>query len=293
MTAAVGPTDRPELGTQNHPLPPPNRTARSSPGTSCAAFRAMLLRDFTILDKRLPQFVAGTVMQPLMLVFVLTYLFPKIGQAIGGGGGASRFSSLLMAGIVAQTIIFVGIFTVGTEMVRELGITGEMEDRLLAPTSVYLVAAEKIVSGGLQALFSAMVVFPIGAFVPSTPVYLDVQPVVLLTLTPLACLNAAALGLTMGSRFSPGTASYLFGVVALPLSFLGAIFYTWPSLTPVPALKYALLANPLVYVSEGFRAALVPSEPHLSLAVVYPAMIVSAVVFTVLGVRGLKQRVVT
>ena len=253
----------------------------------------MLLRDFTILDKRLIQFVAGTVMQPLMLVFVLTFLFPKIGQAIGGGGGASRFSSLLMAGIVAQTIIFIGIFSVGTEIVRELGVTGGMEDRLLAPAPIFMVAAEKIVSGSLQALFGAMVVFPIAAFVPATPVFLEVQPLVLLTLTPLACITAAALGLTMGSRFSPDTASYLFGVVALPLSFLGAIFYTWPSLTPVLPLKYALLANPLVYVSEGFRAALVPSEPHLSLAVIYPVMIICAVVFTVLGMRGLKKRVVS
>jgi len=96
----------------------------------------------------------------------------------------------------------------------------------------------------------------------------------------------------MGSRISPETASYLFGVVSLPLSFLGAIFYTWPSLTPVLPVKYALLANPLVYVSEGFRAALVPSEPHLSLFVIYPAMIVFAAVFTVLGIRGLSQRVV-
>ncbi len=292
MSMAIDLSGPAEEGSQE-PGPAVKARTRSTSGASWSAFRAMLLRDFTILDKRLPQFVAGTVMQPLMLVFVLTYLFPKIGQAIGGGGGASRFSSLLMAGIVAQTIIFIGIFSVGTEIVRELGVTGEMEDRLLAPTPISLVAIEKIVSGGLQALFGAMVVFPIGAFVPSTPVYLEVQPLVLVTLTPLACITAAALGLTMGSRFSPNTASYLFGVVALPLSFLGAIFYTWPSLTPVLPLKYALLANPLVYVSEGFRAALVQSEPHLSLAVVYPAMLVSAVLFTWLGIRGLKKRVVT
>jgi len=252
----------------------------------------MLLRDFTILDKKLPQFVAGTVIQPLMLVFVLTNLFPRIGQGIGGGGGAARFSSVLMAGIVAQTIIFIGIFAVGTALVRELGVTGEMEDRLLAPTSISMVAVEKIVSGGLQALFGAMVVFPIGALVPTTPVYLGVRPLVLLTLTPLACILAASLGLTMGSRISPDTAAYLFGVVSLPLSFLGAIFYTWPSLTPVLPFKYALLANPLVYLSEGFRAALVPSEPHLSLFVIYPAIIFFTVVFTVLGVSGLRKRVV-
>lgn len=292
MTVAVGSGEPSGAGAADQPE---DVAETMSPRTaSWIAFRAMLLRDFTILDKRLLQFVAGTVMQPLMLVFVLTYVFPKIGQDIGGAtSGASRFSSLLMAGLVAQTIIFIGIFTVGTELVRELGVTGEMEDRLLAPTPIALVAVEKIVSGGLQALFGALVVFPIAAFVPSTPVFLDVQPLVLLTLTPLACITAAALGLTMGSRFSPDTAAYLFGVVALPLSFLGAIFYTWPSLTPVPVLKYALLANPLVYVSEGFRAALVPSEPHLSLAVIYPALILFAVVFTVSGIRGLRQRVVT
>ncbi len=290
MTTIAGPGDP---AGQGMPVPATRIDTRSTRGASWVAFRAMLLRDFTILDKRLPQFVAGTVMQPLMLVFVLTYLFPKIGQEIGGTtSGPSRFSSLLMAGLVAQTIIFIGIFTVGTEIVRELGVTGELEDRFLAPTTISVVAVEKIVSGGLQALFGALVVFPIASFVPSTPVYLDVQPVVLLTLTPLACITAAALGLTLGSRFSPGTASYLFGVVALPLSFLGAIFYTWPSLDPLPVVKYALLANPLVYVSEGFRAALVPSEPHLSLAVVYPAMVAFAVVFTVLGVRGLRERVV-
>lgn len=44
----------------------------------------------------------------------------------------------------------------------------------------------------------------------------------------------------MGSRFSPETASRLFGVAALPLAFLGVILYTWPSLDPVPFIKFVL-----------------------------------------------------
>lgn len=280
MTAVEAvPALRHKAGTARHP--------------SWAAFKSMLLRDFTVLDKHLPQFVAGTVMQPLMLVFVLTNVFPEIGQGIGGVGGSARFSSLLMAGIVAQAIIFIGIFSVGSELVREFGVTGEVEDRVLAPVPISVVALEKIVAGGLQALFGAMVVFPIAAFVPATPVYLDVNFSVLLTVAPLACLTAASLGLTMGTRIKPRTASYLFGVVALPLSFLGAIFYTWPSLDPIPWLKYVLLVNPLVYVSEGFRAALVAGEPHLSLAVIYPALIGFSVLFGVIGTRGFRQRVLS
>lgn len=275
---------------QAWPVRPRLVTARSS---SWAAFRGMLLRDFTVLDKNLPQFVAGTVMQPLMLVFVLTNVFPEIGQGIGGVGGSARFSSLLMAGVVAQSIVFIGIFSVGTDMVREFGVTGELEDRVLAPAPVAVVAAEKIVAGGLQGLFGAMVVFPVAAFVPATPVYMDVELPVLLTVTPLACLMAASLGLTMGTRFKPRTASYLFGVVALPLSFLGAIFYSWPSLDPIPWLKYALLVNPLVYASEGFRAALVAGEAHLPLTVIYPALIGFTTMFTLLGMRGFRRRVLS
>ncbi|CAN5196344.1 ABC transporter permease [soil metagenome] len=271
----------------------PDGVTRSTRAASWAAFRAMLLRDFTVLDKQLAQFVSATVMQPLMLVFVLTYVFPKIGQAIGGAGGSARFSSLLMAGLVAQAIIFFGIFNVGMDLVREFNVTGELEDRVLAPTPVSIVAVEKIVAGGLVGLFTGMVVFPVAAFVPATPVYLDVNLALLATIAPLTCLMAAAIGLTLGSFFNPRTASYLFGVVALPLSFLGAIFYSWSSLDPIPWLKYALLANPLVYASEGLRAALVAGEPHLSLVAVYAALIAFTVLFTAVGIRIFKRRVLT
>ena len=41
------------------------------------------------------------VLQPLLLVFVFTYVFPKIGQGVGGSGrGGRTFSTLLVAGVV-------------------------------------------------------------------------------------------------------------------------------------------------------------------------------------------------
>ncbi len=48
------------------------------------AFRALLGRDLAVLRKELPIFVVRTVMQPLLLLFVFTYVFPRIGQAVGG-----------------------------------------------------------------------------------------------------------------------------------------------------------------------------------------------------------------
>ena len=84
----------------------------------------------------------------------------------------------------------------------------------------------------------------------------------LLTLTPLACYMCGALGLTFGTRFDPRTVPMLFGIVVLPLTFLGGIYYSWSSLAPIRWLQILVLVNPLVYMCEGFRAALTNGTAH-------------------------------
>lgn len=260
--------------------------------STAAAFGALLLRDLTVLRKNLKEFIPRTVLQPLLLVFVFTYVFPKIGQGVGGGGAAaSVFSSVLVAGVVATAILFQGIQAVALPLVQEFGYTREIEDRVLAPLPVSLVAFEKIVAGGLQCLFAGLIVFPIAAVVPATPVHLELQWPILLTLVPLGCLMSGALGLMFGTAFEPRTVPMLFGVILIPITFLGSTYYSWLALEPIPWLQDLTLLNPLVYLSEGFRAALTP-VPHMSLLAVYPVLLGFATVFTWLGIRGFTKRVI-
>jgi ABC-2 type transport system permease protein len=251
------------------------------------------MRDLTVLDRDLKEFLPNTLMQPVLLVFVFTYVFPKIGQGIGGSGNVGRFSTLLLGGLVAQSIIFQGLFRVALPLAREFDITMELEDRVLAPTSITTIAFEKIVAGALQSLFAGLIVFPVACFLPSTPIYLRAHWPVLVTITPLACYTSAALGLTIGTRMEPRLVPVLAGFIALPLGFFGAIFYTWDALTPIPWLKAAVLVNPLVYMSEGFRAGLSIGVVHMPLAAVYGALLGFAVVLTALGVSGFKKRVLS
>jgi ABC-2 type transport system permease protein len=257
------------------------------------AFFALMLRDLTVLRKQLGQFLPRTLLQPFLLVFVFTYVFPKIGQGVGGSGaGAALFSTMLVAGVVGLSIMFQGIQSVALPMVQEFGYTREIEDRVLAPMPVSLVAMEKVASGALNGLFSAILVFPIAAIVPATPVHLQIDWPVLLTLAPLACYMCGALGLTFGTFFDSRTVPLLFGIVVLPLTFLGAIYYPWQSLEPIRWLQIAVLLNPLVYMCEGFRAALTP-VPHMTLWAVYPVMIGFSTLFTWLGIKSFKKRVLS
>jgi ABC-2 type transport system permease protein len=275
---------------------------RSTASASWTAFRALLLRDLVVLRKTLSAFIPRTVLQPFLLVFIFLYVFPKIGTAVGGGGGGaaeSGFASILIAGTVGLSIMFQGIQAVALPMVQEFGYTKEIEDRVLAPLPVWMVAIGKVTAGAIQGLIAAAIVFPVAAVVhvKEIQVHLTVHWPILVTMLPLACVMCAALGLTFGTRFDPRQVPVLFGIIILPMTFLGGTYYAWTALTPVKVgawswLQTLVLANPLIYVTEGFRAALTRS-PHMHLYAVYPVMVGFCALFLWLGIKGFRKRVLS
>lgn len=261
------------------------------------AFLALLARDAAMVRKNIRMFVMRTIMQPLLLMFVFTYVFPKIGQGVGsqqtgGVDAAAQFSTILVAGVVGLAIIFQGVQAVALPLVTEFGYSKEIEDRVLAPLPVSLVAIEKIVAGMIQGLMSAIIVFPIAAFVPATSPKLHVNWLILLTLAPLAGWTSAALGLTLGTKVQPLQVPQLFAFIVLPMTMLGCIYFPWTKLSSIRWLEIAVLINPLVYMCEGFRAALTKSS-HMSLLAVYGALLGFAALFTRSGLKGFAQRVVS
>ncbi|MPZ65285.1 MAG: ABC transporter [Pseudonocardiaceae bacterium] len=264
---------------------------RSRGAAGAAAFRGLILRDIAVLRRQIHIFLARTVVQPLLLVFVFAHVFPQIAQGVGGATGASRFTNVLVPGVVALAIVINGVQAVAVNLVGEIGHEREINDRVLAPLPVSVVALEKILYGAMEGLLAGLVVFPIAAVIPATPFALDPTWPVLLTVIPLACLASAALGLALGTAMQPRSLTFLFNIVLLPLTMLGGLFYSWSDLETIPWLQVAVLLNPLTYMSEGLRAALVTDVGHLPLMAVYVPLAVFAVGFTMIGVRGFRRRV--
>jgi ABC-2 type transport system permease protein len=273
---------------------------RSTFEASRAALSALILRDLVVLRKHLWEFIARVLIQPFLLVFVFLYVFPRIGQGIGAGAGRvaeSQFATVLVPGVVAISIMFQGIQAVALQMATEFGYTREIEDRVQAPCPVWLVAAAKVLSGAVQGLLAALIVFPIAAVVHASGVdaHLTVHWLVVLTLIPLACVMMTCLGLLLGTTFEPRNIGLMFGFVVLPLTFLGGTYYQWTRLGAVTVggfawLKTLVLINPLIYVAEGMRAALTQAT-HMPLYVIYPVLITFTVAFWTLGLRNFKRRV--
>jgi ABC-2 type transport system permease protein len=262
--------------------------------TPLGTFGALLVRDLNVLRKNLIEFIVRSLMQPLLFVFVFTYVFPKIGLGVGGASKEAAFSSLLVPGVVSIACMFQGVQAVALPLVQEFGFTREIEDRVMAPLPIAGVAIEKIVAGAIQGIIAALAVFPLAAIVPATPVHLDVQWPLLLTLLPLTALTGSALGLVMGTKVEPRRVMLLFGLVVIPLTFLGATYYPWALLHDIKWLQVVVLVNPLVYMSEAMRAALTPDVvPHMHTGVLYLALIGFTAVMGWIGIRGFRQRVLS
>jgi ABC-2 type transport system permease protein len=274
---------------------PGARPATAAVGHGRAAWQAivgLMTRDLRVLRREAGAFLTRTVMQPLLFVFVFAYVFPRIGQGIGGAAGGD-FATVLVPGLVAVAIIFQGIIAVALPLSNEFGGTREIEDRIMAPVRVEVVAIEKILFGAVQSVLAGLVVLPMVTLIPAAPVALEVTSWPLLVVVGLlSALLSGALGLALGTFVGPRQIGLMFSVVVLPLTFLGAVYYPWAALSSIPWLQALVLLNPLVYVSEGLRAALTPSIDTMPIAVVLAALVVSVTALTAVGLRGFVRRTI-
>lgn len=261
------------------------------------SFAGLFLRDLHVLRRELFPFVIRVCMNPMLFLFVFTFIMPHM------SGGASMnptaaamgtsFSTVLLPGLMAVAIMFSGIAAVALPLAQEFGITREIDDRVMCPLPVAAVAIEKIVFSAMQSIIAAIVVFPLAYYIPTTPVVAHVQSwPYLIVILILASITSGALGLTIGTTVEPKQIGLIFGVVVMPITFLGCVYYPWKALDHIPWLQMGVLVNPIVYMSEGLRSALTPALPHMHPALILGMLTFFLALLTWLGIRGFKRRVI-
>jgi ABC-2 type transport system permease protein len=279
-------------------LPPISRGAESTKSMQYArAFTGLFLRDLHVLRRELLPFVIRVCMNPLLFLFVFTFIMPHM-----SGGAAMNpttamagmnFSTVLLPGLMAVAIMFSGIAAVALPLAQEFGITREIDDRVMCPLPVAAVAIEKMCFSAVQSMIAAAVVFPLAYYIPSTPVVAHVSnwPFLIAVLV-LASLTSGALGLTIGTSVKPQQIGLIFGVVVMPITFLGCVYYPWAQLDKLPWLQLGVLVNPIVYMSEGLRSALTPALPHMPNLLVLVMLTFFLALLTWLGIKGFLRRVI-
>jgi ABC-2 type transport system permease protein len=265
--------------------------------TLIKTFAAMMAREGRVLRRNMIGTFMRTVMQPLLFVFVFTYVLPKIGAAgIFGAGAAAgtTFATVLLPGLMASMLFTQGIMAVTFPLVMEFSWQRTIEDRALAPVPIRVLAIQKIIAGAVQAFIGALIVIPIVLLVhaPGQAPQVNVTNWALLTLILVAgSLLTASLGLLLGTLMDPRKMQMLFAAILLPATMLGCVYYPWSALSSIRWLQIAVLINPMVYMSEGLRAVLTPQTGHLAMWAILLVLVGGTALLGYLGTKAFTRRV--
>jgi ABC-2 type transport system permease protein len=266
------------------PAPPASVPARRAPVGALQAFLAILGRDLFVTGAELPAFLAQAILQPLFMAFVFGKVLIDLGFA------RPEFAQLLLPGLVALTIMLTALQSSALPLVIDFSFTKEIEDRLLAPLPLSMVAVEKMLFAALRALVAGTLMLPIGRWIIG-PLSLPADRVwILILFMVLGALAGSGMGMLLGTLVPPNRISIMFALVLTPLLFTGCVQYPWPALAHLRWFQVVTLFNPITYASEGVRSAMLPLSPHLTTWKAAAALVAVTVVLAALGIAGFLRR---
>jgi ABC-2 type transport system permease protein len=266
--------------------------------TLVKTFLAMMAREGRVLRRNLIGTFMRSIMQPLLFVFVFTYVLPKIGSGGVFSGGAratgTTFATVLLPGLMASMLFTQGIMAVTFPLVMEFSWQRTIEDRALAPVPIRVLAIQKITAGAIQAVVGGLIVIPIVLLVHAA----GQSPHVSVTDWPLlivimicGSLLTSSLGLLLGTLMDPRKMQMLFAAILLPATMLGCVYYPWSAMHSIRWLQIVVLINPMVYLSEGLRAVLTPQTGHLALWAIMLVLVGGTALVGYFGIKAFTRRV--
>src|SRR5881227_2717743 len=265
---------------------------RSRFGIALMAFLAILRRDMVVTGREFIAFLVQVLLQPLFFLFIFGKVLPSIGFARPG------FAAVLLPGIVALTIVMTALQGVTLPLVLDLGYAREIDDRLLAPLPVGLVAVEKVLFAAMRGLIAGTIIFPLAYVILGSEFNVRTDAIgAIIGVMILTAFAGATLGLTIGTLVKPEQIGLMFSLIFTPLIFTGCTYYPWGALDSIRWFQIITLFNPLTYAAEGLRFAMVPSYyGHALSTLAMPWIIlglsVTIVVFCIFGIRTFRRRVV-
>jgi ABC-2 type transport system permease protein len=202
------------------------------------------------------------------------------------------YANLLFPGLLALTSVLTAMQTLAFPLVAEFGWTKEIEDRLMAPMPTSFVAAEKVLFALLRSFAATLIMLPIGVLIlGSIPWRWSGFPLFVVGIV-LGALVGAGFGLLMGTLVQPQRINLLFSLVFTPLLFTGSTQYPWPSLASLRWFQVITAANPMTYVSEAVRGAVVPGVPHIEPWICLLVLVFAICVLMTVGVKGFYRRAI-
>ena len=234
-------------------------------------FYAMLLRDLLVLRSKIVSLLIDSSVVLVNEILILGLLYPQIGMSV------EYIAPLFIGSSVVFILIDLG-YSFAMRYTYNVPYTGyaEIQYHLLLPLPKWFVFAEYIVYFVIESLVVSVPLLLIGVFVmPSIRVMVIGSWALFWVFYVMSVFFFGIFFMASSFWYTPEW--FKDNMWPRRLNMLlcfSSVFYPWYQVDALmPWLAKLLLLNPLTYVTEGMRAALLGDAQYVSLSICVPVLI--------------------
>lgn len=248
-------------------------------------FRALLAMDFYLFKKLIKDKVINLFIWVTSTVFVTAYIMPFFGLSL-------NYGLFLLAGLCASSGLF-EVFPSVAKLVDDMKGDQVILYHMTLPLPSSLVIVRLMVANAFNACALGLCVLPLGKLLLWDRFDMsNFSLVKFLIIFMLASCFYGSYTIFIATRVPDMTKiGNVWMRFVYPLWFFGGYQFSWAALHKIaPALAYANLINPIIYIMEGVRAAVLGQEGYLNFWLCAVALFCFCCASIALGIRLLKKR---
>lgn len=253
--------------------------------TNIIVFKELLKTDLMLFKRTFTDKIINLFIWIITVLGVNAYIMPTFGLTIEYGG-------FMLASILACSGLFEVTPSV-SQIISDLEGDRVIDYKLTLPVPSWLIFIESLINYALSAAAMSILILPIGKLILWNMFSLSsVNIVQFVVMFVLFNLFYGALTLWQAS-FVKDMASIenAWMRCIYPMWFLGCFQFSWDSLYRVsPILAYADLLNPMTYIAEGTRIAILGTPSTLNFGVCALMSLLFCILGTVHGIKRLQKR---
>jgi ABC-type polysaccharide/polyol phosphate export permease len=247
-------------------------------------FTALIRRDMAVYWPTYKDRAINAVVWGTLCISVFEYIMPQMGLASHG---------VFIAASVAASWGFFEVTENVSKFVADLEGNRSISYYLTLPIPQWMIFLRQAVTNALQAFFIALLFLPMGKILLwNSFSFAQFSFFKFLIIFPLIHLFYGSFSLLLATHIeSLEKIGNVWIRIVYPLWWLGCFQFSWTTLYAIsPKIAYINLLNPLVYVMEGARYAILGQEGSLPFWNCVGMLFIFTVVIFFVGVHGLKKR---
>jgi ABC-type polysaccharide/polyol phosphate export permease len=247
--------------------------------------KTLIYMDLHILKQSLFDKLINIVIWAVLTLVVTIYIMPFFGLS-------ADFGIFQLGGILAAVGLF-EVYNSTVEMVADLEGDQIINYSLTLPAPSWLILLSKATYYFILYSILTLLVLPIGlGMVWHQLEYTSISIIKLLFALCIQNIFYAAFGLWSASMPTNMTQmGNIWSRFIFPMWFLGGFQFSWFAFyQALPTLAFINLINPLVYITESIRAALIGQPDYLNFWICISAILICAGICFTFGFYNLKKR---